>query len=99
MQPAAAQGLGRSRRVPPIALHYAIALGYDLADIAGRQLAVVIVDDFDEDAGARHTARAEPLTPARMRLVGVHTLIEPGDCHRRLALAVELVEAGAEDPE
>src|SRR6516162_10651563 len=66
VQPAAAQSLGRGFRVPPITLHHAIALRDDLTDLARRQLAVIIVDDLDEDAGARHTARAEPLAPARM---------------------------------
>src|SRR5262245_28150937 len=63
MQPAAAQGFGTGGRVLPIALHHAVAAGDDLADFAGRHLAVPLIDHFDEDAGARHAARAEPLAP------------------------------------
>src|SRR4029077_2985445 len=57
VQPAAAQGLGTGRRVLPVALHDAVAAGDDLADFAGREFAVALVDDFDEDSGARHPAR------------------------------------------
>src|SRR5579884_2165271 len=59
MQPAAAQRLGIGGRVLPIALHDAIALGHDLADLAGRQFMVIVVDDADQDAIARHAGRAE----------------------------------------
>src|SRR3984893_17791268 len=97
MQPAAAQCLVRRFRVLPIAFHHAIALRDDLTDLAGRQLAVAIVDDLDEDPGARHAARPEPLAPMRMVRVGVHALVEPSDRHRRLALTIELVEARGEE--
>src|SRR5271157_4178261 len=89
VQPAAARSFGGGFRLAPITLHDAVALGDDLADLARRQLAVAIVDDFDEDAGARHPARAEPLMPSRMLLFGMHALAQPGDRHRRFALELQ----------
>ncbi len=47
VQPATAQGLVAGRGVLPITLHDAVAAGNDLADLAGRQLAVVLVYDLD----------------------------------------------------
>ena len=47
----------------------------------------------------RHAAGAEPLMPARMRLIGMYALIEAGDRHRRFALAIEPVMTNSEQPE
>src|SRR6202011_3088139 len=96
VQPTAAQGFGTGRRVVPIAFHDAVAAGDHLADFAARHLVVTIVDNLDENAGARHPAGTEPVAPARMRLVGVQTHVEAGNRHRRLALAIELVESRPE---
>src|SRR6266568_1237544 len=99
MQPAAAQSLGVGRRIFPIAFHDAVAAGHDLADLAGRHFVVIVVDHTDEHAGARHAARAEPLAPARIAGIGMETLGKPGDRHRRLALAVKLIEPRSEEAE
>ena len=88
MQPAAAQRLGSGCGVLPIAFHDAVALCEDFADFAGRQFAVAIIDDLDENPGTRHAARAEAVAPARMGVVGMHAFGEACDRHRRLALAV-----------
>src|SRR5438067_286485 len=92
MQPAAAQGFGIGFRVLPITLHDAVAFCDDLADLTRRQFAVVFVDDPDQHAGARDTARGQALTPARMSALGVQALVQAGDRHRRLALTKQLIE-------
>src|SRR5215469_14401755 len=46
VQPAAAQRLGAGLGLLPIALHDAVALRGDFADLAGRQFTIAIVDDF-----------------------------------------------------
>src|SRR6202011_754655 len=60
-------------------LHDAIALGNDLADFAGRQFPVILVDDLDQHTGARHAAGAQPLMPARVAAVRMHALRQPGN--------------------
>jgi hypothetical protein len=60
---------------------------------------MTLAHHLDEHAGARHAARPQPLAPPRMRAVGVHALVQPGDRHRRLALPEQLVEPRPEQPQ
>src|SRR5687768_14939468 len=80
VQPAAALGLGGSFRVLPVALHYAVRARDDLADLARRQLLVLVVEDLHLDPGARVAAGFEVLLEA------VELLRQTGDRHRRFAL-------------
>ena len=52
VQPAAPQRLGGGLGLVPVAGHHHVAPDHDLADLAGRELAVVVVDDADLDVGA-----------------------------------------------
>ena len=74
----------------PVAGHHAVRARHDLADFSRRQLPVPVVEDPHFDPGAREAAGLE--LRAR-RVVGLR---QPGDGHRALALAEELVQARAE---
>ena len=64
VQPAAAQRLGGGLGLVPVAGHHHVAPDQDLADLAGGELAVVVVDDADLDAGA---GDADALQRSRQR--------------------------------
>ena len=98
-QPAIAQRLRVGGIVVPVAVHHAIAGGDDLADLARRQLAARLVDDADGDARARHADAGEPLFVSWVPGVGMQGLAEPADGHRTLALAIQVVQPGAEQGE
>src|SRR6185312_11287850 len=97
MEPVAAQRLGIGFRILPIAVHYAVAAGNNLADLAGFGVAIILVDDPHQDAAAWVSAGGQPLAPARVVAVRVQALRQSGDRHRSLTLAVELVEARTEN--
>src|SRR5258708_7111204 len=99
MKPAAGERPGGSVLVVPIPRHDDVAARQDLAALADDDVAILGVDDADLDIGTGDADRSQPLRPARMRAVGMHRLRKPGDRHRRLALAVDLLQLRAEEIE
>ena len=83
----------------PVAGHDHVAADDHLADLAGGELAVVVVDDADLDVGAGEADALQAVPPPGMVPVGVVGLGQRGDRHRRLALPVDLGQAGAEHVE
>src|SRR5260221_476819 len=80
-------------RIFPEAGHDAVGARDDLADLALRQLALGVVEDLHFAAGAREAAARELVEQRGL----VQLLRQPGDGHRRLALAVELIQPLAEE--
>src|SRR5207248_9771083 len=56
MEPAATQCFRIGRRVLPIAVHHAVTFGDYFPDLAGPQVAVLVIDDAYEDATSRVAA-------------------------------------------
>ena len=98
VQPATAQRRLVGGRVVPVTGHHHVGAADHLADLAGRQVAVVGIDHPHLDAGARDAHRTQALVIARVRPVGVHRLGHAGDGVRGLALAVHLHQAAIENP-
>ena len=99
VQPASPQRLGGGIGLLPVAGHDHVAPDHHLADLAGGEVAVGVVDDADLDVGAGDADALQAVPPPGMVPVGVVCLGQGGDRHRRLALPVDLGQAGAEDGE
>ena len=57
VQPTVAERLGRGLRPLPVTLHYYVAADHELAELAGRDLAIVVVDHSHFDARKGRTDR------------------------------------------
>ena len=55
--PLAVDRLGRRVRSVPVALHHVVSADHDLADLAGRHVVAVVIDDLHLDALDRRTDR------------------------------------------
>jgi hypothetical protein len=99
VQPAVPQRLGGGIGLVPVAGHDHVAPDHHFADLGGGEFPAVLVDDADLDVGARDADALQALPPPGMVSVGVVCLGQGGDRHRRLALPVDLGQAGAEDTE
>src|SRR5262249_59903428 len=89
-EPAVAEGFGVGLRVVPISAHDTVGPGYHLTDFAGRQLTTVVVDNQNVDAATRYTAGGKYFRAARMILLAEQPICTEPDCHRRLALTIDL---------
>ena len=96
VQPAAVKRGPRGFRVVPVTEHDRIAAQQHLAQLAGRQGAVLPVRDPDLDHGLGAPDRGEPGLVARVVPVHVLGARERRDGHGALALAVDLHEALAQ---
>src|SRR4029079_6419287 len=99
VQPGAPQRLGGGIGLVPVAGHHHVAADHHFADLAGGELAAVVVDDTNLDARAGDAYSRHAVAPAGMVAVGMVRLRQGGDRHRRLALPVDLGQAGTEEGE
>ena len=99
MQPASTQRLGGGIGLLPITGHHHVASHHHLADLAGGEVAVGVVDDADLDVGSRDADALQTVLPPGMVPVGVVGLGQGGDRHRCLTLPIDLGETRAEDGE